>query len=67
MNHDLSDSDNAACLWVTKEPSYSRVLVISSYWDRFILDAPQALTKALNYALANNFEVIIGAYTNDHR
>ena len=66
MNHDLSDNDNAACLWVTKNITASRVLVISSYWDRFVLESPQILTKALNYASANNFEVLIGADTNAH-
>ena len=66
INHDLSDEDNAACLWVTKEQGLSRVLVISSYWDRFLMEAPAKLTKAVEYAAQNNYEKLIGADTNAH-
>ena len=66
INHDLSDRDNATCLWITKELGLSRVLVVSSYWDHFILGAPAKLTKAVEYAKSNNFDILIGADSNSH-
>ena len=40
--------------------------MVSSCWDRFLLSPPSTLTKALDYAIDNNFEVLFGADTNAH-
>ena len=66
MNHELSDKDNTSCLWVTKDIGMGRVLLVSSYWDRFVLNPPQKLIQALEYAKTNNFQVLVGADTNAH-
>ena len=64
MNHELSDKDVASCLWVTRDNSLNRVLVISCYWDRFLLSPPQKLTKAIEFAQANNFKILLGMDSN---
>ena len=39
-NQDLSDKDVSTCLWVTRDSNLNRVLLVSCYWDRFLLSPP---------------------------
>ena len=66
FNHDLSSIDVATCLWVTKEADFPRILVISAYWDIFLEEPPAKLTKSLNYARTNGFQVMLGMDSNAH-
>ena len=43
FNHDLSSTDVATCLWVTKEADFPRILVISAYWDILYRGAPSEI------------------------
>ena len=63
-NHDLSDKDVSTCLWVTRDSSLNRVLLISCYWDRFLLSPPPKLIESIEFAQANNFKLMIGMDSN---
>ena len=64
INHELSDKDVTSCLWVTKDNNLNRVLVVSCYWDRFLLTPPTKLISAIEFAQSNNFKLLIGMDSN---
>ena len=66
LNNDLSDKDTTSCLWVTKDNDLGRVMLISCYWDRFLLSPPPKLVESIEFAKRNNFRILVGMDSNAH-